>query len=324
MRISGLWVAGPRVATILVRACRIMRRRSLTEPRLEIVDAQSRSSPERNSSASLQRPGGTRSAMSPRPKRSSGQSAVITASMPGLLEVLAPGAGGLDVAEVVHDVPVVEARVARRAARCPGAARAPRGRRRNQLMVWAGSTLPVRGRRSIRHGQRWEVPGESVRDRRDRLHREPGGTQAAASAATRWWRSCARPRRRRSCASWAASWSRATCRPTEAIRDGVRGLRLRSSTSPPSTRSGIPNSERDGDARRQRGRHRAGARRRDRRRRAADRLRLDRRRLRQHRTARSSTRPTAATAASSSPATTRPSGSRTRSRSTGSRRARRS
>ena len=55
--------------------------------------------------------------------------------MPGLLEVLAPGARGLDVVEVVHDLPVVEARVADVQL---AAARAPPGalrRRRSQLMA---------------------------------------------------------------------------------------------------------------------------------------------------------------------------------------------
>ena len=50
--------------------------------------------------------------MSPRPYSFSGWSEVITASMPGVGELLAPGAGGLEVVEVADDLPVVVGGVA--------------------------------------------------------------------------------------------------------------------------------------------------------------------------------------------------------------------
>ena len=77
-----------------------------------VAASSSRSSPLRNSSASLQRPGGTRSAMSPRPKRSSGRSEVITASSPASSRCWRQARAVVDVVEVAHHLPVVEARVA--------------------------------------------------------------------------------------------------------------------------------------------------------------------------------------------------------------------
>ena len=85
---------------------------------------------------------------------------------------------------------------------------------------------------------------------------------------------------------------------------------------------GIPKSDRDGHARRQRARHGARARRRVAGGRRPDRLRLDHQRVRQHAAARWSTRATSAPPATGSRSTTRRSGSPTRPRTSGSRRAR--
>ena len=91
---------------------------------------QSRSRPLRNSSASLQRPG--RNAQRDvaaaeaveRPVRGDHR---LDA---GLLEVLPPGARGLEVVEVAHDLPVVEARIADVQLALPGTRRARPPRRR--------------------------------------------------------------------------------------------------------------------------------------------------------------------------------------------------
>ena len=119
---------------------------------------------ERCSSASLQRSAGTRRAMSPWPKRSSGQSAVSDRLDAGLDQRLVPGPRGPHVGEVAHHLPAVEAGVVDEDRRLAG----------------AGSRAPPAWKPVPEAPSQW--PGELALVDRDRRGRAAGASSTGAGA----------------------------------------------------------------------------------------------------------------------------------------------